>query len=137
MKAILSAAMLLGLCTLAVAREDKVNPVGTWKCDYEIGEQKRSSTLTIKKEGDKLVGTMSWMDQKDEKLKEVKLKEGKLTFSAVRKLMGREIPIDYTFTVEGDKLKGKGEAEFDGQKQGFEIEAKREKEKKEEKKEEK
>ncbi len=137
MKAILSAAMLLGLCTLLVAREEKVNPVGTWKCEYEIGDMKRSSTLMIKKEGDKLVGTMSWTEQKDEKLKDVKLKEGKLTFSAVRKFMGNEIPIDYTFTVEGDKLKGKGEAEFNGEKQSFEIAAKREKEKKEEKKEEK
>jgi len=34
------------------------------------------STLTIKKDGDKVVGTMSWPDQKETKLKDVKLKEG-------------------------------------------------------------
>ena len=77
MKAILSAAMVLGLCGLAGARDEKANPVGTWQCEYEIGGQKRTSTLTLKK--------------------------------------------------EGDKFKGKGAAEFGGQKQEFDIEGKREK----------
>ena len=88
MKAILSATLVLGLGGLVGAQGDKANPVGTWKCEYEIGGQKRTSTLTIKKDGDKLAGTMSWPDQKDEKLKDVKLKGGTLTFSAVRKFMG-------------------------------------------------
>jgi hypothetical protein len=57
----------------------------------------------------------------------VKLKEGTLSFSAVRKLMGTEIPIEYTLTIDGDKLKGKGAAEFGGQKQEFDINGKREK----------
>ena len=127
MKTILSAALLLGLCGLAGARDEKADPVGTWKCEYEIGGQKRTSTLTVKKEGDKLVGTMDWADQKDEKIKDPKFKDGKLTFSAVRKLMDNEIPIDYTLTIDGDELKGKGAADFGGQKQEFDIEGKREK----------
>ena len=127
MKAILSMALVLGLCGLAGAQGEKADPVGTWKCEYVIGGQKRMSTLTIKKDGDKLVGTMSWPDQKDEKLKDVKLKEGTLTFSVVRKFMDNEIPIDYTLTIDGDKFKGKGAAEFGGQKQEFDIEGKREK----------
>jgi hypothetical protein len=128
MKAILSAALVLGFCGLAYAADDKkVDPVGTWKCEYKIGDQKRESTLTIKKDGDKIAGTMTWADQKDEKLKDVKLKGDTLTFSAVRKLMGNEIPIDYTFTIDGDKLKGKGGADFNGQKQEFDITGKKEK----------
>ncbi|MFO0959573.1 MAG: hypothetical protein U0800_19415 [Isosphaeraceae bacterium] len=128
MKAILSLALALGACGLAKAADDKAaDPVGTWQCRYEIGEQKRMSTLMIKKEGDNYVGTMSWPDQKDEKLKDVKFKDGKLTFSAVRKFMENEIPLDYTFTVDGDKLQGKGAAEFGGQKQEFDIEGTREK----------
>jgi len=125
MKAILSAALVLGLCGLAGARD--ADPVGTWKCEYSIGDQKRTSTLMIKKDGDKLAGTMSWTDQKDEKLKDVKLKDGTLTFSAVRKLQGNEITVEYTFTIDADKLKGKGAAEFGGNKQEFDIEAKRDK----------
>jgi len=57
----------------------------------------------------------------------VKFKDGKLTFSAVRKFMDNTIPIDYTLTIDGDKLKGKGAAEFGGQKQEFDIEGTREK----------
>jgi hypothetical protein len=128
MKAILSMALVLGVCGLAGAADDKkVDPVGTWKCEYKIGDQQRTSELTIKKDGDKFAGTMSWPDQKDEKLKDVKLKDGDLTFSAVRKLMGNEITVEYKLTIDGDKLKGKGAAEFNNQKQEFDIEGKREK----------
>jgi hypothetical protein len=128
MKAILSAALVLGFCGLAGAADDKkVDPVGTWKCEYKIGDQQRTSELTIKKDGDKFAGTMTWPDQKDEKLKDVKLKDGDLTFSAVRKLMGNEITVEYKLTIDGDKLKGKGAAEFNAQKQEFDIEGKREK----------
>ena len=128
MKTILSsAALVLGICGLAGAQDDKANPVGTWQCEYEIGGQKRTSTLTVKTEGDTLAGTLNWPDQKDEKVKDLKFKDGKLTFSAVRKFMGNTIPIDYTLTIEGDKLKGKGTSDFGGQKQEFDIEGKREK----------
>src|SRR5262245_25588795 len=127
MKAILSMALVLGLCGLAGAEGDKADPVGTWKCEYEIGGMKLSSTLIIKKDGDKLAGTMSWPDQKDEKLKNVKLKDGTLTFSAVRKFMDMEFPLDLTLKIDGDKFKGKSAAEFGGNKQEFDIEGKREK----------
>jgi hypothetical protein len=128
MKAILSMALVLGVCGLAVALEDrKGDPVGTWKCEYEIGGQQRTSTLTIKKDGDKLAGTMSWPDQKEEKLKDLKLKDGTLTFSAVRKIMDNEITVDYKLTINGDELKGKGAAEFGGEKREFDIKGKREK----------
>jgi hypothetical protein len=127
MKAILSATLMLGLCGLVGARGEKADPVGTWKCEYKIGDMKRTSTLTITKDGDKLAGTMAWPDQKDEKLKNVKLKDSTLTFSAVRKLMDKEIPIDYTLTIDGDKVKGKGVSEFGGKKQEFDISGKRDK----------
>jgi hypothetical protein len=129
MKAILSMALVLGVCGLAGAADDKkgVDPVGTWKCEYEIGGQTRTSELTIKKDGDKLVGTMNWPDQKDEKVKDLKLKDDTLTFSAVRKFMGNEITVEYKFKIDGDKLKGTGAAEFGGQKQEFDINGKREK----------
>src|SRR5262249_39070770 len=99
----------------------------TWKCEYEIGGQKRMSTLTIKKDGDKFAGTMSWPDQKETNLKDLKLKDGTLTFSAVRKFMDNEIPIEYKLMINGDKLKGKGASEFGGKKQEFDIVGKREK----------
>ena len=128
MKAILPMALVLGVCGLAGAADDKaVDPVGTWKCEYEIGGQKRTSTLTIKKDRDKFAGTMSWPDQKETKLTDVKLKDGELTFSAVREVMDNKFNVEYKFTITGDKLKGKGAVEAGGEKREFDIEGKREK----------
>jgi hypothetical protein len=124
---IIKAALVLGFCGLAVAQGEKADPVGTWQCEYKIGDQQRTATLTVKKEGDTFVGTMNWPDQKDEKIKDPKFKDGKLTFSAERKLMGNTIPIEYALTIDGDKLKGKGVSDFGGRKQEFDIEGKREK----------
>ena len=126
MKTFLSAALVLVVCGLAQAA-DKVDPVGTWKCEYDIGDQKRTSTLTIKQDGDKLAGTMSWADQKDAKLKDVKMTDGQLTFSAERVLGENKIPVEYKFKIDGDKLKGTGAVEYGGQKTEFDIEGKREK----------
>jgi hypothetical protein len=132
MKAILPAALVLGgvlvlgVCGRAEAA-GKVQPVGKWQCEYEIGDQKRTSTLIIKKDGDKLVGTMSWPNQKETKVKDLKLKDDTLTFSAVRKLQDNEITVAYTLKVDGDDLKGKGSAEFGGQTQDFDISGKRDK----------
>ena len=55
------------------------------------------------------------------------LKDGELAFSAVRKLMGNEITVEYKLTVDGDKLKGKGAVERGGQTTEFDIAGKREK----------
>ena len=131
MNSILSMALVLGVCGLAGAADDKVvDPIGAWKCEYEIGGQPRTSTLKIKKDGEKLAGTMSWPNQDETKLKELKLKDGTLTFSAERKLPGMDggITVEYTLTIDGDKLKGKGAAEFGGEKREWDIEGKRQKE---------
>ena len=127
MKTILSAALVLGLCSLASAQGEKADPVGTWKCEYEIGDQKRTSTLTITKDGDNLAGTMSWPDQNETKLKDVKLKDAELTFSAVRVLGDNKFNVEYKFTITGDKLKGKGAVDNGGQKTEFDIAGTREK----------
>ena len=127
MKAILSMALVLGLCGLAGAQGDNADPVGTWKCEYKIGDQMRMLTMTIEKDGDKLAGTMSWPDQKAEKLKDLKLKASTLTFSAVRKFMDKKFPLDFTLTIDGDKFKGKAASDFGGKKQEFDVEGKREK----------
>ena len=126
MKAILSVAFVFLLCGFAGAAE-KADPVGTWKCEYSIGEQKRTSTLTIKKYGANLAGKMSWPAQKEADLKDVKLKDGELTFSAVRELGENKYNVEYKFTIDGDKLKGKGTVENAGQKTDFEITGTREK----------
>ena len=127
MKAILSVAFMIGLGGLAAAEQASSDPVGTWKCKYEIGGQKRTSTLTITKKGDRVAGTMSWPDQKEAKLKDVKFKDGTLSFSAVRELMDLKIPVEYKLKINGDKFKGKAASDWGGQKTEWDIEGKREK----------
>ena len=126
-KTILSVALVLGLCGLAHAQGEKSDPVGTWKIEYAIGDQQRTATLTITKDGDKLAGTMSWPDQKDAKLKDVKLKDGELTFSAERMLGDKKYTVEYKFTIDGDQLKGKGVVGTGCQRTEFDIAGKREK----------
>ncbi|QDU22635.1 hypothetical protein [Urbifossiella limnaea] len=125
--ALVAALAAVGVCGVAGARDEKADPVGTWACEYKIGDQKRTSSLTITKDGDKLAGTMTWPDQKGAKLTDVKMKDGALTFSAVREFMDNKIPIDYTLKVTGDKLTGKGKSDFGGKATEFDIEGTREK----------
>src|SRR3954453_14666675 len=108
MRAALTSLMAVGLCVVAFA-QDKADPVGTWKCEYEIGGQKRESTLTIGKHADAYVGTMKWPDQAEAKLAEVKVKDAEVTFSAARELMDQKVHLKYTLKVDGDTIKGKGE----------------------------
>jgi hypothetical protein len=119
-------ALVFVVCGLAVAA-NQADPVGTWKCEYNIGDQKRTSTLTIKKDGDKITGTMSWPDQKETPLQDLKLKEGELTFSADRVVGGNSFHVEYKFMINGDTLKGKGTLDVGGEKRDFDIEGKREK----------
>ena|SRR5437899_6469442 len=125
-----SVALVLGFCRLASAADDKADPVGSWKCEYEIGGQPRTSTLTIKKEGDKLAGTMDWPNQKDAKLKDVKMKDGELTFSVERVLADNKFNVEYKLKVDGDKIKGKGAVVTGDDKREFDFEGKREKKEK-------
>ena len=127
MKTILSAALVLGLCGLAGAQDTKADPVGTWKGEYEIGGQKRESTLVIKKDGDKLTGMMTYQDKQEAKLKDLKFKDGELTFSVDREVMDRKFTVEYKLKVEGDTLKGKGSVDAGGEKREFDLEGKREK----------
>src|SRR5262245_39178661 len=128
MKAILSAALVLGLCGFAAAADDKkADPVGTWKWETKFGETKRESTLTVKKDGDKLTGTMSGRGGMDSKVDDLKFKDGELTFSVTRERGDMKFTIKYKAKVDGDTIKGKAEAEFGGEKREFEFEGKREK----------
>jgi hypothetical protein len=65
MRATLTAVLVLGPLSLAAAWDDKADPVGTWTCKYEVGGEPRESTLAIKKDGDKLAGTMTYQDKQE------------------------------------------------------------------------
>ncbi|HVL13309.1 MAG TPA: hypothetical protein VM529_12150 [Gemmata sp.] len=133
MKTMLAAALAVGLCGITAAQEKdkpKADPVGTWKLEYDIGGQKRDATLKVKKDGEKFAGTMTWPDQKEAKLADVKFKDTELTFTAEREIMDNKLMIEYKLKVDGDKLTGKAAVDVGGEKREFDIEGKREKEKK-------
>jgi hypothetical protein len=108
-------------------------PLQRQKAD-SFTDRAQESTITIKKDGDKLSGTMAWPDQKESKLADVKIRYAELTFYAERELMDMKFTIKYTLKVEKDSFKGKGEADVGGEKREFDVEGKQEK--KEEKKDE-
>ena len=125
--AILASALAFGLCGVAGAKDEKADPVGTWKLEYDIGGMKREATLTVKKDGDKLAGMMVYADKQEGKLKDPKVKDGMLTFSVDRELKDMKLTIEYKLTVEGDAIKGKGSVDVGGEKREFDITGKREK----------
>jgi hypothetical protein len=127
MKAFFAVATVIVLAGTATAEDKKVDPVGTWKCETDVMGQKRESTLTIKKDGDKLSGTIIWQDKKESKVADLKIKDGEMTFSAERELMDMKFTIKYKAKVDGDKIKGKAEVEIGGEAQSFDYEGKREK----------
>ena len=88
-------------------------------CEYNIGDQKRTSTLTIKKDGDKLTGTMSWPDQKDTNLQDLKLKEGELTFSAERVVGDNKFHVEYKFHGQRRRDQREGHIGCRGRETGF------------------
>ena len=127
MKAILTAAVMFGLCGLAPAADAKADPAGTWTCEYEIGGQKREATLAIKKDGDKLTGMMTYQDKQEAKLNNLKFKDGELTFSVERKVNDMTFNVEYKLKVEGDQVKGKAAVDAGGEKREFDVEGNREK----------
>jgi hypothetical protein len=127
MRTILASALVFGLCGVAGAKDEKADPVGTWKLEYDIGGMKREATLTVKKDGDKLAGMMVYGDKQEGKLKDPKVKDGMLTFSVDRELKDMKLTIEYKLTVEGDAIKGKAAVDVGGEKREFDIAGKREK----------
>jgi hypothetical protein len=86
-----------------------------------------ASTLSIKTDGDKLAGTMTYQGKREAKLKDPKFKDGELTFSVDLEWLDMTFTIEYKLKVQGEMLKGKGAVEVRGEKRSIDIEGKREK----------
>ncbi|MBM3823826.1 MAG: hypothetical protein FJ404_13240 [Verrucomicrobia bacterium] len=125
-----SACALLAASLTALAGDDKKpNPVGTWKWSM-TGQngQTRESTLKLKMEGDKLVGTISGRQQ-DSPIEDASLKGDEISFKVVREFNGNKFTIKYLGKISGDSIKGKSEFDRNGEAQTRDWEAKREVEK--------
>ena len=105
----------LMLSVVAQAEEKKADPVGTWTWTQpgRQGGADRTNTLVFKKEGDKLVGTLSAPGRGGQatevKVDDVKVMGDDLSFSVARETQAGKITSKYNGKISGDSIKGKVE----------------------------
>jgi hypothetical protein len=124
-KALIVVAAVLIQCLAASAQSpDKLE--GRWAGTVDGITGKQNATATFKKDGDKYSGSISGLRPGAEApLKDIKVDGDKVTARTEVETPQGNIVITYNFVVQGDSLKGKGEAEVGGQTYGFDFELKR------------
>jgi len=126
MRRLTMVALCVAFAGFAAADDKKAgDPAGTWACESDINGQKRASTLTLKRDGDTFAGTMVWLDLTESSLTDVSHGGRSLMFSAVREWEGHKFTVRYTARIEGDTIKGKAAADFEGETRTVGFEAKR------------
>jgi hypothetical protein len=124
----LALSLVFALAITASAQDATVDPVGTWKWSIERNGQTRETTLKIKKEGDKLAGTITgFRAETENKIEDVKVKGDEVTFKVTRETQNGTFTSKYTGKISGDVMKVKMAFERNGETQTREYEAKREK----------
>lgn len=125
------AALALAL-TQTQAQEKKADPTGTWTWSTpgRDGGTPRVSTLKLKVEGEKLMGTLTTPgrqggDPRQTEISEGKIKGDEISFKIVREFGGNTFVQKYAGKIAGDVIKGKMEFERERETQSREWEAKR------------
>ncbi|MFY9609117.1 MAG: hypothetical protein WAU45_10960 [Blastocatellia bacterium] len=99
---------------------------GRWAGFVEGLQGKQPAVATFKKDADKYTGTITGLRPgMDASLKDIKLDGDKVTARTEIETPNGNVVINYNFVVQGETLKGKGEAEFGGQTFGFDFDLKR------------
>ena len=124
-KALIAVSIVLLMQSLGNAQSaDKLE--GRWTGFVEGLQGKQPAVATFKKEADKYTGTISGMRPgMDATLKDIKLEGDNVTARTEIETPNGNVVVNYNFVVQGDTLKGKGEAEFGGQTFGFDFDLKR------------
>ena len=126
MKTLVAVACVLALGAIAKA-DDKSSPTGTWKYSADVNGTKIDVTIKLKVEGEKVTGSVTAQDS-EVKIEDGTIKDGEISFKAVREVGGNKFEIKYKGKVTGDTFKGKREMERDGTLNSRDFEAKRVKE---------
>ncbi len=122
---IVGAALLL-IQLLAGSALAQAKLEGRWVGKVKSIQGERDANATIKKEGDKYIGTISGMRPgQDMELKDIKIDGDKVTAIAEVETPMATITINYKFTLAGDNLNGQGALEFSGNAITFDVELKR------------
>ena len=97
-------AVCLAIPTAASAQTASADATGTWNASFNTQNGTIPATLTFKKAGDKIVGTIA-SDQGSSEL-EAELKGKTLTVWFNYNANGQAIPVEMTGTLDGDSAKG-------------------------------
>ncbi len=114
--------MLLLASTIGLAQQDRLQ--GRWEGIVQSLQGERQVQATFKKETAGYTGTITGL-RGDLAFKEVKLEGDKVIATAEVESPQGNIVIRYEFTLQGESLKGKAEAEFGGQSFSFNYDLKR------------
>jgi hypothetical protein len=122
---IVGAALFL-IQLLAVSALAQAKLEGRWVGKVKSIQGERDANATIKKEGDKYIGTISGMRPgQDMELKDIKVDGDKVTAVAEVETPMATIVINYKFTLAGDNLNGQGSLDFSGNAITFDVDLKR------------
>jgi hypothetical protein len=105
--------------------DEKSDPTGKWTWKVMRQGQEREMTLKLKREGDKLTGSMPGRGGQEVQIEDGTYKDGKISFTVTRERNGQKFTTKYTGTVSDDTIKGKTEFERNGETQSRDWEAKR------------
>jgi hypothetical protein len=117
--------LLVALAALSSYSQDQL--AGHWEGTIRAPQGERPTTATFKKEGETYTGVMPGLRPGTEiQLREIKVDGNKVTAKAsIETPQGTTLDVNYSFTLEGDSLKGQGSLDFGGQTISFDIDLKR------------
>jgi hypothetical protein len=125
-------ALAFGGTAQVQAEDQKADPSGTWTWSTpgRDGGTPRQSTLKLKVDGEKVMGTITspgrqGSDPRQTEISDGKIKGDELSFNVVREFNGNKMTQKFHGKVAGDTIKGKMEFDRNGETQTRDWEAKR------------
>ncbi len=115
---------ILILLSAGAAAQDKL--AGRWEGTVQSMQGERPSTVIFKKDGEVYTGRTTGLRPGMEiQLKEVRIDGNKVTARADVETPQAAVTINYSFTLDGETMKGQGALEFGGNPFTFDISLKR------------
>ena len=120
-------AATLAFASIGRADNKSADPSGTWKWSFTNQQgQTFETTLKLKREGDKLTGTVTGRENKEIAIENGQYKDGEVSFQVTRERDGQKFMIKYQGKVTDDTMKGKSEFQTsNGETRSRDWEAKR------------
>jgi hypothetical protein len=108
--------LAMGWTVTAVRAADQVDPTGTWKWSFtRQNGQTSDSSITIKRDGDKLSGKYIGGRGNEADAEELTLKGDELSFRITGEREGTAYKVNYKGKLSGDKIEGGVEFSFGDQ----------------------